>query len=583
LEFVVSEGNVSSWCGSVYSYADLLVDYLQRLDVRAIFGVPGGAIEPLLNAIARQKPNRRRVELIVARHENAAAFMADGYYRETGRLGVVYSTAGPGATNLITGVSSAFEEETPLLVITAQTALAKFGRRALQDSSCAAIDTVAMFKHCTKLSTLVSHHTQFENKIISAIMAAYRPTKRPVHLSFPSDILYSPCLKKLNVLPATLHQGFSFLDRNSIESLLYTLSGRTICLYLGQGIAHHQNDIMAFIEAMQTPFVIEPSAKGWVDEYHQLCQGVYGFAGNKTATDLLRHPRIDFIVAVGTSLNELGCNVWDDDLLNHKLIHIDMVQEHFSRSPTAKLHVCGHLGSVFRFLRSKLTVSQLNETFVNPQRNTPSVVDQSQRFLSSSLIKPQYLMAILSKELPESTRVFVDAGNAWAWATHYFHRPENQGYYRIALGYGSMTWAIGASIGSAVGNKAPTVCVVGDGSYLMSSHELTLAVEHSLPIVFIILNDSALGMVKHGQRLSHAASIGWELIEVDFTAIAKGLGINGLRISSISALDKIDFNDLFVQGVPILLDVHIDPEEVPPMMGRVVSLQNKIQREMEGK
>ncbi|NQZ10899.1 MAG: thiamine pyrophosphate-binding protein, partial [Algicola sp.] len=139
-----------------YTSADLIVEYLEHLGVEYIFGIPGGAIEPLYNALAKSG-RKGGPKAVISRHEAGAAFMADGYAIETGKLGVVCATTGPGTTNLITGVASALADNVPLLVITAQTALPKFGKDAFQDSSCAAIDTVAMFRHCTRFSTLVSH------------------------------------------------------------------------------------------------------------------------------------------------------------------------------------------------------------------------------------------------------------------------------------------------------------------------------------------------------------------------------------------------------------------------------------------
>lgn len=158
--------------------ADLLIDYLAQLSVDFVFGIPGGAIEPLYNALALSMRNSGP-RPILARHETGAAFMADGYYRQTGKLGVCCATTGPGATNLLTGVASAYENRIPLLVITAQTALSLFGKGAFQESSCTGINTVSLFGHCTRLSSLVSHPNQFEPKLINAVMTAFRSPQAP--------------------------------------------------------------------------------------------------------------------------------------------------------------------------------------------------------------------------------------------------------------------------------------------------------------------------------------------------------------------------------------------------------------------
>jgi len=139
--------------------ADLLVAYLEQLGVEYVFGVPGGAIEPLYDALARSE-RRGGVRAVVARHETGAAFMADGYARNSGKLGVCCSTTGPGATNMITGVASAYENNVPMLVITAQTAISTFGKGAIQDSSCTGVNTVGLYSHCTRYNTLISHIDQ---------------------------------------------------------------------------------------------------------------------------------------------------------------------------------------------------------------------------------------------------------------------------------------------------------------------------------------------------------------------------------------------------------------------------------------
>ena len=187
-------------------------------------------------------------------------------------------------------------------------------------------------------------------------------------------------------------------------------------------------------------------------------------------------------------------------------------------------------------------------------------------------IKPQRLMRELSLKLPETARVFVDAGNSWAWATHYLHL-KKKGMYRIGIGFGSMTWAIGACIGSAVATKdGPTVCITGDGSYMMSGQELSVAVAEKLPVIFIILNDNALGMVKHGQRLGGAEQIAFELPPVDFSRQAKSLGASALTIRTIDELDALDFETIGKRQGPTLIEVQIDPEAVPPMGSRMKAL-----------
>lgn len=181
-------------------------------------------------------------------------------------------------------------------------------------------------------------------------------------------------------------------------------------------------------------------------------------------------------------------------------------------------------------------------------------------------------MSKLPGMLPSSARFHIDAGNSWAWATHYLHL-NSISNYRIAMGFGSMGWAPGAAVGAASAqDEAPVVCITGDGSYLMSGQEITVAVQQRLSIIFIVLNDSVFGMVKHGQRIGGAEQIGYELPRVDFSLMAQAVGARGIAIRSAQAFDELDIHSLLDGNGPVLLDIHIDSEEVPPMASRLKGL-----------
>lgn len=566
----------------IVDYADLILEYLRQLGVEYVFGVPGGAIEPLFNALARSE-RRGGPKVIIARHECAAAFMADGYHRETGKLGVVCSTTGPGATNLITGVASASVDKVPMLVITAQTALPKFGKRALQDSSETAIDTVGIFRNCTKFNALISHEQQLESKLISALMEAVQSPKGPVHISIPSDILRMPYGQKVpNVHVNYLMNTASLEDTLAVEQLITeVMNADKIALFLGHDCDRAYQQLEQLAESINAPFVSGPMGKRWVNEKHPLYRGVYGYAGHKSAKDLFRNPDIELVLAFGTSITETGIGGLPDNILNEKLIHIDSSVDSFSRSPMAKLHVCGHLNGIVNRLLNKISQQSWTRTWQgielechkNSMGGFTEIIDEDKCLSQATPIKPQRLMQFLSTKPPKDTRFFLDAGNIWAWGTHYLNTESNAGTYRIAMGFGSMAWSVGAVIGSSINDPSkPHICLIGDGAWQMSSHEIGVAVQYKLPILFIVLNDGAYGMVKFGQRMSEAESIGWQLNNVDFAALAIAQGANGEIITSPEVLESLNLSDIFSAEMPTVLDVRIDADEVPPMMDRVKNL-----------
>lgn len=579
--------------------ADIIVDYLEQLGVEYVFGVPGGAIEPLFNALARSA-RRGGPRIVVARHEAGAAFMADGYARNSGKLGVCCATTGPGATNLITGVASAYENHIPMLVITGQTALTSFGRGALQESSCTGVNTVGMFEYCTRYNTLVSHLDQLEHKLAAAIMTAFQSPAGPCHISLPLDVLRNPVTTSSPsynlcdlIKPDKSH------DPDSITILKDELAqARGVVFVIGEGAGASVGTILEIAFAIQAKVIVTPHGKGFVSPYHPLFCGVIGFAGHDSAIQALLNRNIDTIVAVGTALTELATDGWSTDLiLNRRLIHVDAIASNFTKSPMARLHVQGSLSTVFEKLEQKLRSGNIglwprSATTTDPARpqvaqlrRIPNVtyIDAQKITSDATPIKPQRLMYDLPRLLPPNTHYLLDSGNSLSWAVHYLHphdrrlagrRTASGSIFWTCLEYAAMGWAIGAAVGTAMSKPGtPVVCITGDGSMLMSGQELTVAIEQKLTVIFIILNDSALGMVKHGQRMSGAEPIGFELPRVNFAALANALGAPGIIIESPQDLADLDINSLCSRPGPTLLDVRVDPEEIPPIGSRIKILK----------
>ncbi len=573
---------------------DLLVAYLEQLNVDYVFGIPGGAIEPLYNALARSE-RRGGPKPVVSRHETGAAFMADGYSRNSGKLGVCCSTTGPGATNLVTGVASAYENHIPMLVITAQTALTSFGRGAFQESSCTGVNTVALFESCTKYSTLISHAEQFENKLSAAIIKAFQEPMGPVHLSVPVDVMRASSgleAPSFN-LPKLLHKP-STLDDIAVSELYEALNQAKKPVFLiGDEASEAIGTILTLALKLHAQILVTPHGKGLVSPYHPLFKGVIGFAGHRSAQQVLEDKEVDLVVAVGASLGEWATNGWDTGrLLNSRLIHVESSESNFIRSPMAKLHVRGRLETIFEKALAhyeadiannlKLIGDEEHQEGTKLERHF-ELEDVAAYYSDDTPIKPQRLMRELPKLFPPNTRYLADTGAGFAWATHYLHpydrriagrRDAHGGLFRAALEFASMGWAIGSAVGTALARPGdPVVCITGDGSILMNGQELTVAVQQNLVVVFVILNDAGYGMVRHGQRLTGAEQIGVDLPFVDFAAVAQAMGAKGLVIESPEDLLSIDVESICSDPGPTVLDVRVDPEEVPPIRLRTNALK----------
>ena len=563
--------------------------------------------------------------------------MADGYARETGKMGVCCATTGPGATNMITGLASAYQDNTPLLVITAQTPLPNFGKGAVQESSCTGINTVEMLRYCTKYSSLVSHHSQLEWKLASALIAAHQAPMGPAHLSIPLDLFRSTHHTDLSYNLAELIKPVSFSDPNVNSQLcnLITQSKNPVFL-IGERCSEAVDTILDISIILDAKVTVTPQAKGLVSPYHPQFRGVYGVAGHQTATSLLSSPDNDLIIAIGTSLDEAATNSWDNSsLMSNKLVHVDISPHYFSRSPMAIFHACGNLASIFTFIYDQIEKSNVKKPRVQPplsqagtnvvkferrigdrrgtegksnaddsvelhkmerrstdrRGNAPGGYkylryfkfnEEHKCYDDSSPVKPQRLMYDLSRLFPSNTRFVAEIGNSFLWAIHYLQpfnrrtsgkRQKNHNLFFTGMGFSSMGWAIGSAIGIAAASPGnPVVCITGDGSFLMSGQEITVAISECLPVIFVVLNDSSLGTVKHGQVMAGAESIGHQLPSINYADMARAMGIVAYTIKSPIEMMDLNIGELCNRSGPTLLDVYIDPDEVPPLGERLEML-----------
>lgn len=592
----------SSFNAEASQVADLIVSYLQQIGVEYVFGVPGGSIEPFYNALARQQRQGGKIQPVFVCHEATAAFMADGYSRYSGKLGVCVATSGPGASNLITGIACAYENHIPLLVITGQPPLPNFGKGALQESSGNGVDMVSMMHHCTRYNSLISHVSQTESKLVCAIMCAMHATKGPVHLSIPVDIHRQDVNSSAPQydLAQLLHPRRSFFDQVSVKQLIFELEQATQPLFLiGEGAHGAIEAMMKLLMLTGASFFTTPNAKGLINANHSTYLGVFGFGGHSKAAKMLAETS-KLVIAFGVDFGEFTSGGWSNSVLNTRLIHVDSVEDNFSRSPMAKLHVFGDIRTVCNQVGEHILDNNQIKLPVGPKHNERNILnlidtEQIEKYHSDATpIKPQRLMHELSALFPAGTRFVADAGNSMVWAPHFLQvknrrkiperRRERNDYINerrsaysnwlsLALNFAPMGWAIGAAIGGALAKPGqPIVCITGDGSFLMSGTGITTAVLLKVPIIYVILNDGVYGMVMHGQRLAGAEPIGFQLPTVNYKALAEAMNVLSYSINSIQDLEKLDIEKLCCHPGPVLLDVIIDSEEVPPMKMRLDAL-----------
>ena len=563
--------------------SDLIVDYLEMLGVEYVFGVPGGHISAFFEALERSQ-QRGGPRMILTRHESGAANMADGYARETGKLGVCCATTGPGATNLITGMASAYVDHTPLLVITGQTALPRFGEGAFQESSPDWLNTAGMMENVTHYSTVVTHPKQFEIKLVKALRYALQSPRGPVHFSYSVDLSRRPVPQGMSYpnLPTLLQRSASYVDLGASAELANTLintlqSGKRITLLVGHDCINAADDIVAFAEQINAEIATTQNGKTWIDPYHPLVRGVFGYAGHQTARRAITDEDVGLVIALGTRMGQWATSTWDSALLNEKLAHVHPSDQYFSRTPMARVHVQGTVKTVIQQLAARVqNETTLNVTPYEPAeplpesayQNVPAqieVIDNASYHNDVVPIHPQRLVwDLMQRRFPADTRFIVDTTNWMPWTLQYFFTPH-QHTYRLSSELAAMGWGIGAAVGTAIGNRGtPVVCLVGDGGFLMAGQEITVAIQEQLPVIYMILNDSSYGMVAHRHQQVVDDPLKFGFPQVDFTMMAKAMGADGITITRPEQLAELDYEAICSRKGPTVLNILIDPDITAP-------------------
>ncbi len=566
---------------------DLLVHYLEKEGVEYVFGIPGGALEPVYNALAKAEL-RGGLKPILSKHEQGAAFMADGYSRVSGTLGVCCATTGPGATNLFAGITTSYADSIPVLALTAQIPIRNFGKSAFQDSSHEGIDVVEIFKRSTVYSAMVINSSLADDMFRKAIRMALSGKRGPVHLSLPSDVM----AEKVDE-DAVSHSMLScysqtlYFDRNSVKEAVRLIGrAKKAAMLVGSGAlwSGAAQVILELAEMLTMPTATTPKAKGTFPENHELTLGCFGFGGSPRADAYLFDENVDLLIAVGTSFNEWATHGWNKKLARGKtIIQIDIDPNQFGRnydsvvplSGDAKVVVQELLYELARMYRVTSVERQIRtRRFVEFADNHPMMLEPEKLTSDVCPIKPQRLMSDIRKAVPDDSIFFIDIGNNLAWALHYLPIIK-PGTFFAALGFSCMGYGVAGSIGGKLAAKErPVIAIVGDGGFLMNGMELATAVNYNIAVIWIVLNDSGLGMVRHGQRMSsQAMETSHAFVEVDFAKLAESLGAIGVRIDKPGQLDQQLMQRLIAMNKPVVIDVLIDPDELPPIGSRLSALE----------
>lgn len=566
--------------------AEFIVQMLEEEGVEYLFGVPGGAIEDLNIAVHKS----RKIKPIITKHEAGAAYMADGYARVSGRLGVCCSTAGPGATNLITGLATSHADYVPVCALTGQVATSVFGKGAIQESGAEGINMAVIFRHFTKYSGMVLNEHRTQYMLQKALRMAHTSPCGPVHLNLPADIMKREATREI---PATPHWETRSYDPEATAAAAgILLRAKRPAIIAGWGVALSRGarELLELAELLDIPVAASPKAKGIFPESHPLSLGGLGFAGSTIAKEYITNADVDVLLAVGTSFNEMMSSGWDEKILPvEHLIHIDVDAGKIGRNYSTSVGVIGDaritLKALCRYVREVVGAEGL------ARRRRFSTARETLRSLKVSEAKleapqprgdgpyhPRNLVLDIQEYFPANTIYFADIGNVMAWALRYLTIDHPYSFF-VSLGFGGMGHASAAPVGARLAAPdRPVVALVGDGGFLMNGVEVATAVEYNLPVIWIVFNNAMFGLVYHGRKLFTQPipeGLPSRFKRVEFSQLACGMGARGIKIDTPEQFTPELVQDILAAGRPTVLDVRIDAEAVPPIHSRIKTMDKR--------
>jgi acetolactate synthase-1/2/3 large subunit len=547
--------------------ADLLVQMLEEAGVEVTFGLPGGAISPVHDALLDSS-----IRSVTTRHESGAMFAAAGYAQATGKLGVVAVTSGPGCLNAMTGLASAWCDGLPVLLLVGEVPRPAHGKGVLQDGSAHGLQLVEMARHVTKLAAEVPRPSALPHLLKRAIATALSGRRGPVMLTLPLDVLMAQVGRPRLRGSVTMGEVLSASVVEEIADLMIAAKRPLIVAGSGVRAGAAPDRLLMVAERLGCPVVTTPKGKGVFPEDHPLALGVLGLGGHASARRYVE-AGVDTVLAIGTSLGDMATDGFQQGLQARTLVHVDIDAKQIGKSysPTHAVVASAAelLGALAKHVGEREPAGYELELSGVERHELPK-----SRLVGT--IAPQDAVRELSAILPKDTIYTVDSGEHTVMAIHYLESvlPDQ---FLVMTGLGSMGQSIGAAIGAQLANPDRTVAAIcGDGCFAMNAFEVATAVHERLPIRVFVFNDQRLGMVENGHHNVYGRSPAFPTNPLDICSIARGLGAITLRIDGSGQLEQ-SANALRGVAGPVVIDVRIDPAIVMPKKDRVGVMVQKPQ------
>ena len=546
---------------------------LEKEGVDIVFGLPGGANLPIYDALVDAK-----IRHILVRHEQSAAHMADGYARIKRKAGVCFATSGPGATNLITGIATAYADSSPIVAVTGQVPLEMIGKDAFQET-----DIIGIANPCTKYTFQPRKAIEIPETVKKGFYIAESGRPGPVLIDIPKDVqqdvqdIEFPDLIKVRGYNPAIESDLSTIGRAT--ELLLAAKRPIIMSGGGVNLSGAFSELEVLAELLLAPVVTTFKGKGSFPENHPLAMGPIGMHGHAEANKIVLEA--DCILAIGARFSDRSVGRFDEFGKGMNIIHMDIDPAEIGKNKSVDVAIVGDVKSSMKTMIKILNKKIVNRNEENPWLKrrkelidyyTESIKDYPRDLTARKVLKK------LREVLPNNAIVTTEVGQCQMWTSLHFD-VISPGTFFSSTGLGTMGFGFPAAIGAkAARQNVPVVDIAGDGSFNMSENSLAVSVLENLPVIVILLNNYMLGMVAQWQRTFYNRR--YEGVHLhncpDYTKIADAYGAQGIRVQSLSELENA-IRAALKSNVATIIDIPIDPEEdVYPFVAPGTGLKDMI-------
>lgn len=540
--------------------SEILIECLKEQGVDTVFGFPGGAVLYIYDALYKAKNEIRH---ILTSHEQGASHAADGYARATGKVGVCIATSGPGATNLVTGIATAYMDSIPMVAITGQVSTSLLGKDSFQE-----VDITGITMPITKHNYIVKDVTKLADVVREAFLIAKEGRPGPVLIDICKDVtaavaefghkpLEKPRSMPLGVAEKVIHEAAEIINRAKKPIIL---SGG------GVSIAGANAEVLELAEKAKIPVTTTLMGLGSFPGTHGLFTGLVGMHGTKTTN--LAVSEADLFIAIGARFSDRVISNVTKFAPHAEIMHIDIDPAEIGKNIGVHYPLVGNIKKILKILNTKVEkreYSDWNRKVEEWKYSYPL------KYSQDGALKPHYVIEKLYELTKGEALITTEVGQNQLWAAQYYKYTAPRQFISSG-GLGTMGYGLGACIGAQIGRPDKKVInVAGDGSFRMNCNEIATAVEYKLPVIIAILNNHVLGMVRQWQELFYGGRYSSTTIDrgTDFVALAEAFGAVGINVTKTEEVDGAIKRALASTDRPVLLNFEIDKDEkvfpiVPP-------------------